>query len=45
VCRGVSFTSGFPAGVDDEKTIQARGVQIATATPQNGRQSRTAQQT
>src|SRR5215813_15123314 len=36
VYRCVSFTAGFPSSVYDEQTIQARGVQIATATPKDG---------
>ena len=35
--RCVSSTAGFPSDVDDEKTIQTRGGQTATATPKDGR--------
>jgi hypothetical protein len=37
VCKAVSFNAGFPYSVDDEKTIQGKGVQTATATPKDGR--------
>src|SRR5262245_60954024 len=36
---------GFPYSVYDEQTIQVRGVQIASATPKDGRRSHTARQT